>query len=156
LKIVCAFAPTGDTGAGLVALAGQQPGLPWLSLTAALIGSLLLVRAILGVMNLTGGSLRLAGHVCCVGALALDVPAPAMAQASCCVPAWAALLAAATTTSDQPPADHGQTRSENQPRRRHDQVGAGHVNLLRVCEGWPSRYWNYWRRYGDAASVVTM
>jgi len=99
------------------------------------IGSLLLVRAILGVMSLTGGSLMLAGRVCYVGVLALGVPAPAMVRAGCWVSAWTALLAAATAVSRQPPADDGHTASENQPRRRHDQVGAGHVNLLRVCEG---------------------
>jgi len=80
-----------DTGANALALAGQHPGLLRLSLTAALIGSLLLVPALLGAMrltggraawlSLTGGSLMIAGYVCYLGVAALSAPVLAMAGA---------------------------------------------------------------------------
>jgi hypothetical protein len=80
-----------DTGASALALAGQHPGLLRLALTAALIGSLLLVPAVLGAMrligrraawlSLTGGSLMIAGYICYLGVLALSAPVLAMASA---------------------------------------------------------------------------
>ena len=82
---------SGETGTDLLALVWQHPRLLRASLTAALIGSLLLVPAILGAMRLTGrrapwlslvgGSLVIAGYVCYLGVAALDAPALAMAHA---------------------------------------------------------------------------
>lgn len=79
-----------QTGADLLALAWRHPRALRLSLTAALIGSLLLIPAVLGMMRLTarrtpwlslaGGSLMIAGYACYLAVLAHDAPALAMAR----------------------------------------------------------------------------
>ena len=77
-----------ETGAAALALVASQPGVLRLTVIAGLLGSLLIVPAVLAAMRLArrswpafvGGSLMIAGYVCYFGVLLSNVMIIAMAE----------------------------------------------------------------------------